>query len=59
MNETEAQNGGGSLEAGRRGLSRVLVCLAGGGVGAFFGSFEYPLGTVLGFVCGAIVALSE
>jgi len=58
MNDTEAQDdGGGSLQAGRRGVFRIFVCLAGGGVGAFFGSFEYPLGTVLGALGGVVAGL--
>jgi hypothetical protein len=58
MNETESQDdSGGSLQAGRRGLFRIFVCLAGAGVGAFFGSFEYPLGTVLGAVGGIVAGL--
>ena len=43
----------------RDGLGLVIsVSLAGAVVGAFFGSFEYPLGTALGGVGGVVDGLA-
>jgi hypothetical protein len=36
---------------------RVIVCAAGAAVGAFFGSFAYPTGTVLGGAGGVLAGL--
>jgi hypothetical protein len=49
----------GSESHGRRNPEIViLICLAGGGVGAFFGSFEFPLGTVLGGLGGIVAGVT-
>ena len=58
MNDTEAQDGGGGdLHGLRPGVLRIIVCVAGTCVGAFFGSFDYPLGTLLGAVGGFAAGL--
>ncbi len=58
MNDTEAHNGGnGGLRGLPPGVLRIIVCVAGTCVGAYFGSFEYPTGTVLGAVGGLIAGL--
>ncbi len=56
MNDTKAHNGG-DLRGLPPGVLRIIVCVAGTCVGAFFGSFEYPLGTVLGGLGGLIAGL--
>ena len=57
MNDTETHNGGGGDLRGRRpGVFRAKVCVAATCVGAFFGSFEYPLGTALGALGGGVAA---
>jgi hypothetical protein len=58
VNDTGSQNetiGNGSRRP--HGGLTVKVCLLGSAVGAFFGSFAYPLGTVLGGAGGLAAGL--
>ena len=57
MNDTEARDGDGNIYGLRAVVLLIIVCVAGAGVGAFFGSFEYPLGTVLGGLGGVVAGI--